>query len=86
MLLKYKEIRKRQVQSENDAISDDKADETLTDVINAIKEEYFSDLQPEDIPDDHVEEVSENDIDLSSLADVGDYQELETKLMVETQM
>ena len=68
MVLKFKQIRlKHRPHSENEAVEDTKADETLTDIISSIQEEHFSDLQPEDIPDDHVDEVSENDIDISSL-------------------
>lgn len=43
----------------------------MRDVVNDIKEHYFSDLQPEEIPDDDVDEVSESDInlDLTSLVE-----------------
>ena len=41
--------------------------ELLRDVINEIKEEYFSDLCPDDIPDDEVSDVDESEIDVDQL-------------------
>ena len=41
--------------------------ELLKDIIGAIKEEYFSDLCPDDIPDDEVSDVDKSEIDVDSL-------------------
>ena len=41
--------------------------ELLKDVISGIKEEYFSDLCPDDIPDDEVSDVDESEIDIDAL-------------------
>jgi hypothetical protein len=39
----------------------------LRDIIANIKEEYFSDLNPEDIPDDEVSDVDESLLNLDSI-------------------
>jgi len=39
----------------------------LKDVVAGIKEEYFSDLCPDDIPDDEVSDVDESEIDVDQL-------------------
>jgi hypothetical protein len=41
--------------------------ELLSDVIANIKEEYFSDLCPGDIPDDEVSDVDESEIDVDQI-------------------
>ena len=41
--------------------------ELLRDVIANIKEEYFSDLNPEDVPDDEVSDVDESLLDLDNI-------------------
>ena len=35
--------------------------------MSSIKEEYFSDLNPEDVPDDEVSDVDESLLDLDSI-------------------
>lgn len=44
LILKYKSIRDKQYESEKESLEDTKQNETLTDIIGGIKEEYFSDL------------------------------------------
>ena len=44
--------------------SEESKEELLKDVIAGIKEEYFSDLNIADIPDDEVSDVDESDIDV----------------------
>ena len=41
--------------------------ELLSDVIANLKEEYFSDLCPGDIPDDEVSDVDESEIDVDQI-------------------
>lgn len=41
--------------------------ELLSDVIANIKEEYFSDLCPGDIPDDEISDVDESEIDVDQI-------------------
>jgi hypothetical protein len=48
-------------------VSDDQPLETLKDIINDIKEEYFSDLNIDDIHDDEVSDVDENEIDIDNV-------------------
>lgn len=38
-------------------------------ILNTIKEEELSDLQPEDIPDDEVSDVNENDFNIEDIPD-----------------
>ncbi len=42
--------------------------ELLKDIVNNIKEEYFSDLNPEDIPDDEVSDVDESELDIEKIS------------------
>lgn len=71
LLLKYRNVRKKQADSDGETLEDPTAEQSLRDVVNDIKEHYFSDLHPEEIPDDDVDEVSEVDInlDLTSLVE-----------------
>jgi hypothetical protein len=41
--------------------------ELLRDVISNIKEEYFSDLNPDDIPDDEISDIDESTLDIDSI-------------------
>ncbi len=41
--------------------------ELIRDIVSNIKEEYFSDLNPEDVPDDEVSDVDESLLDLDSI-------------------
>ena len=41
--------------------------ELIRDIVSSIKEEYFSDLNPEDVPDDEVSDVDESLLDLDSI-------------------
>ena len=74
MVLKYRSLRDKQYESEKESLKDKKHDETLTDIINCIKDEYFSDLQPNEIPDEQVSDVNESDLDMASLQDVDNNQ------------
>jgi hypothetical protein len=56
--------------------------ELLRDVIANIKEEYFSDLNPEDIPDDEVSDVDESLLDLDNIPSTQVSQELSSKIKV----
>lgn len=56
--------------------------ELLRDVIANIKEEYFSDLNPEDIPDDEVSDVDESLLDLDSIPSMQTSQEISSKIKV----
>lgn len=56
--------------------------ELLRDVIANIKEEYFSDLNPEDIPDDEVSDVDESLLDLDSIPAMQTSQEISSKIKV----
>lgn len=75
-------IRDKQYESAVETLEDKKQNETLTDIISGIKEEYFSDLQPNEIPDEHVSDVNESEIDMSSIPDVENTPELENKIAV----
>jgi hypothetical protein len=69
---KYRAVRDKQnmspeTKSESELVSDDQPLETLKDIINDIKEEYFSDLNIDDIHDDEVSDVDENEIDIDNV-------------------
>lgn len=54
--------------SQDDPISEEvKSVETLRELINGLKEEYFSDLNIDDVDDDFVSEISEGEINLDNL-------------------
>jgi len=42
----------------------------LREVISNIKEEYFSDLNPEDVPDDEISDIDESTLDIDSIPTV----------------
>lgn len=56
--------------------------EMIRDIISNIKEEYFSDLNPEDIPDDEVSDVDESLLDLDSIPLVKNNSEMASKIKV----
>jgi hypothetical protein len=56
--------------------------ELLRDVIANIKEEYFSDLNPEDVPDDEVSDVDESLLDLDNIPATQVSQEISSKIKV----
>ena len=56
--------------------------ETHSKMIEAIREEYFSDLVIDEIPDDEVGDVDESEIDVSDIPDVVESEELESKMQV----
>jgi len=57
--------------------------ELLRDVIANIKEEYFSDLNPEDIPDDEVSDVDESLLDIDNIPATQVSQEISSKIKVQ---
>lgn len=44
MILKYKALKSKQSESDTEAIEESKEEMSLRDIINDIKEEFFSDL------------------------------------------
>jgi hypothetical protein len=42
--------------------------EILKNIVSNIKEEYFSDLNLEDIPDDEVSDVDESELDIEKIS------------------
>lgn len=56
--------------------------ELLRDVIANIKEDYFSDLNPEDIPDDEVSDVDESLLDIDNIPTTQVSQEISSKIKV----
>lgn len=56
--------------------------ELLRDVIANIKEDYFSDLNPEDIPDDEVSDVDESLLDIDNIPATQVSQEISSKIKV----
>lgn len=74
MLLKYQKLRDRQredernMHSQEDSVSEEvKQVENLRELINGLKEEYFSDLNIDDVDDDFVSDISESEINLDNL-------------------
>ena len=57
--------------------------ELLRDVIANIKEDYFSDLNPEDIPDDEVSDVVESLLDIDNIPATQVSQEISSKIKVQ---
>jgi hypothetical protein len=57
--------------------------ELLRDVIANIKEDYFSDLNPEDIPDDEVSDVDESLLDIDNIPATQVSQEISSKIKVQ---
>ena len=55
----------------------------LRDIIANIKEEYFSDLNPDDIPDDEVSDVDESLLNLDSIPVTQTSQEIASKIKVQ---
>lgn len=55
----------------------------LRDIIANIKEEYLSDLNPEDIPDDEVSDVDESLLNLDSIPVTQTSQEIASKIKVQ---
>lgn len=69
-LLERQRIEERNMKSEGDATpvqQEESKNEILKDIVAGIKEEYFSDLCPDDIPDDEVSDVNEADIDIEQI-------------------
>jgi hypothetical protein len=42
----------------------------LREIISNIKEDYFSDLNPEDVPDDEISDIDESTLDLDRIPTV----------------
>jgi hypothetical protein len=90
MLNKLRVIREKQWADENlhsaEERSPEKQEESkvelLRDVIASIKEEYFSDLNPDEIPDDEVSDVDETLLDIESIPKIQASTELTSKIKV----
>lgn len=64
---KYSKLRETQLSKENKLLenklpSDQKEEQTLHDIISELKEEYFSDLNPEEIPNSDISDISESEL------------------------
>ncbi len=42
----------------------------MREIISNIKEDYFSDLNPEDVPDDEISDIDESTLDLDRIPTV----------------
>ena len=65
LLAKYKKLRETQRQKDEkpDATQAEEKEEALHDVIQDIREEYLSDLNPEEVPNSDVSEAEDEDED-----------------------
>jgi hypothetical protein len=62
-LSKYKNIRRLQHEKDNKLLQiDEKDEESLHDILSEIREEFFSDLNPEEIPNSDISDISESEI------------------------
>lgn len=88
MLIKYKKLREKQnvdlnTQSQPDPIKEEsKMADSLRELISGLKEEYFSDLNVNDLDDDQVSDISESEINLDEIQNMSSNQELENKIKV----
>lgn len=94
LLTKYKAVLEKQrqddnIQSASEAIpvkQEEAKVELLKDVIASIKEDYFSDLNVDDIPDDEVSDVDESEIEVDKLQQELQASTLNTKIRVQEQI
>lgn len=64
MVAKYRKLKVTQFEKDNKLIRDPsklEEEETLHSVISELREEYFSDLNPEDIPNSDVSDISDSE-------------------------
>jgi len=80
LLKKYKQIRSQHEESKTEPVEG----ETLHDVLSGLKEEYFSDVKPEDIPNSEVSEIDESELKLE-MGDK-DVEEMELENQLESQV
>jgi len=62
LLSKFKKVRVTQFEKDSKHMQNQEEDETLHSVLSDIREEFFSDLNPEDIPNSDISDVSESEI------------------------
>ena len=67
---------------ERSEFEEEKKIELLRDVIASIKDEYFSDLNPDDVPDDSVSDVDEATLNLDSIPAMQTSHEISSKIKV----
>ena len=72
--------------SEAEEVAQKKENETIADIIKDINEEYFSDLQPDEIPDSHVSDVDESEIDITSMTELEEATDVEAQIQVQKQL
>ena len=51
----------------NQQKEEEKKQETLADVLNSIHEEFFSELDPDDIPDSEVSDIDEEELNIEEV-------------------
>jgi len=61
-LAKFKKLRVYQYEKDSKHMQNQEQDETLHSVLSDIREEFFSDLNPEEIPNSDISDVSESEI------------------------
>jgi 5'-3' exonuclease len=62
MLQKYKRLRHTQSERDKKADAEQDQEEGLHSIISDIREEFFSDLNPEEIPNSDISDISESEI------------------------
>lgn len=54
----------------------------MLDILKDINEEYFSDLLPDEIPDDEISDICESEIDITSISELDEASDIEAKLKI----
>lgn len=63
MLSKFKRLRRTQQERDNQlGAANDDAPESLHSLISEVREEYLSDLQPDEIPNSEISDISDSEI------------------------
>ena len=87
---KYKKVRQAQLDKEQPTPDERQGEEvgTLQEIVSDIKEEYFSDLNPEDIPNSEVSDVDPDELaqDETKLGNLEQGEDMNQKIQVTKQL
>ena len=85
-LSKFKKLRQSQLDKDNKLpnpeVATDAKKESLHDIISELREEYFSDLNPDDIPNSEISDISDSELRAgeTNINDLEKNQDIDSKI------